>query len=230
MKTSTTSLILLFMMLAAAGLAIPLRPTRNLAAEQARFDLDSVLPVSFPNWRSDPNKYIQVVNPIEKANVERIYSQTLSRTYVGPSGYRVMLSLAYGRDQRSGIAMSVHFPEVCYPAQGFDVTSNRIGKVSTVHGAIPVRLLETKLGNTRYEPVTYWTTIGQYVTLGGVDRRLIELRYGLNGEIPDGLLFRVSSLDTDSVRAFALQEKFIADLVQSLSSEQRIRLAGSGSK
>jgi EpsI family protein len=37
--------------------------------------------------------------------------------YVNASGYRIMLSLAYGSDQRG--ALQAHKPEVRYPAQGF---------------------------------------------------------------------------------------------------------------
>jgi hypothetical protein len=46
----------------------------------------------------------------------------------------------------------------------------------------------------------------------GVPRKLVQLRYGLLGEIPDGMLVRVSSLVNNSEDAFALQARFIADL------------------
>lgn len=220
--------LLLALMLSAYGMALALRPTIKVAEHAAVFDLEKTVPAAFADWRQDMRPPQQVVNPVQEENLNRIYNQILSRTYVSSSGYRVMLSVAYGNDQRSGVALAVHYPEVCYPAQGFEVDSNRIGSVSTVHGAIPVRLLETRLGNSRHEPVTYWITLGNQITLGGLNRRLIELRYGLEGEIPDGLLFRVSSEDADSAKAFELHAKFIADLLLNLSPEQRVRLAGKG--
>ena len=55
-------------------------------------------------------------------------------------------------------------------------------------------------------------TIGDQPTLPGVPRKIEQLRYGLRGEIPDGMLVRVSSLNRDSKNPFALQARFINDL------------------
>lgn len=221
-----TGFIIAALMFAASVSAVVLRPTHFIAKQEQKIVLNHIVPAKFGNWAVDPNQPAQVVNPVQKENLERIYTDLLSRTYVNANGYRVMLSIAYGDDQRSGLALGVHYPEVCYPAQGFVVKSNHTGSIQTVHGNIPVKLLETMQSDRRYEPVTYWITLGQRVTLGGIERRLIELDYGLRGEIPDGLLFRVSSIDRDSSRAFGMQEKFISDLIQALQPEQRIRLAG----
>ena len=135
-----------------------------------------------------------------------------------------MLSIAYGDDQRA--TMAVHYPEVCYPAQGFQVKSNRQGTLDTVYGRLPVRRLETSLSHQRAEPVTYWVTIGDRISLGGWDRRLVELEYGLQRIVPDGLLFRVSSINRDSAQAFGDQARFLADLMASLPPESRTLIAG----
>jgi EpsI family protein len=66
--------------------------------------------------------------------------------------------------------------------------------------------------NERLEAITYWMTIGDLPTLPGVPRKIQQLRHGLRGEIPDGMLVRVSSLKMASTDAFALQARFIADL------------------
>ena len=81
----------------------------------------------------------------------------------------------------------------------------------------------------RHEPVTYWTTIGTHVVLSAIDKKLEELRYGLKGDIPDGMLFRVSSIDTNTQSAFALQESFVRDLLNSLEPTLRKRISGLGS-
>lgn len=221
-----TTLILLCLMIFAAVTAHELTPTIKLAERDGKPDLEAILPTTFAQWHMDTEQPLTVINPVQEENIKRIYDQTLSRTYIGPSNYRVMLSIAYGADQRSGVALSVHYPEVCYPAQGFEVKSNTIGNINTVNQIIPVRRLETEHGRTRHEPVTYWIRLGEFLTLGGFDRRLIELRYGLKQEIPDGLLFRVSSIDGDSAKAFEMQEQFIKELFQNLPPEGRKRLAG----
>jgi EpsI family protein len=134
------------------------------------------------------------------------------------------LSIAYGEDQRD--SNQLHYPEVCYPAQGFQVTSNRRGVLQTAQGDIPVKRLESQMAQQRFEPITYWTTVGEHAVTGGVRKKLAEMEYGLKGRIPDGLLFRVSSIDRDSDGAFKKQEKFIAELLASLDVASKRRIAG----
>jgi EpsI family protein len=93
-----------------------------------------------------------------------------------------------------------------------------------------VRRLFTSKG-AREEPVTYWFTFGgESISLDQAERRLrrrvVELRYAFTGRIPDGLLFRVSSIDHDQARANQLQDYFVNDLLRALSSFERKRLAG----
>ncbi|PKO34838.1 MAG: EpsI family protein [Betaproteobacteria bacterium HGW-Betaproteobacteria-7] len=221
-----TSLILFVLMVISSFSVKALMPTIMLAEQNGKPNLEELVPQSFGTWKLDPNQSAVILNPVQEENINRIYDQTLSRTYSRPDGYRIMLSMSYGADQRSGVALSVHYPEVCYPAQGFQVLTNKEGSIATEHATIPVRRLETTLGMSRREPVTYWITLGTERTVGGLDRRLIELRYGLKREIPDGLLFRVSSIDRDSPHAFAIQEQFVKEFIQNLSAEGRIRLAG----
>jgi Protein of unknown function (DUF3485) len=52
------------------------------------------------------------------------------------------------------------------------------------------------------------------------------VRYGLRGQIPDGLLFRVSSINTDSAASFRLQERFLSDLAGSMNPEILSRYFG----
>jgi len=185
--------------------------------------LDASVPTDFGDWHAEPPP-VQVIVPTTKFALSLIYSDVLARSYANARGDRVMLTIAYGNDQRDGLQM--HYPEVCYPAQGFDVRSKRDGVLDLPTGRIPVRRLETVQRDRRFEPVTYWTTVGDHVVLGGVDKKLAEMRYGFRGVIPDGLLFRVSSIDRDSEHAFAVQRDFVAALVAALGPEQRLRFAG----
>ena len=116
---------------------------------------------------------------------------------------------------------------MCYPAQGFVVQNNEAVLLATAFGDIPVRRLFTTMG-ARQEPVTYWFTIGDKAVQGKLQKRLVDLRYGLTGRIPDGMLFRVSSIDPDQARAYQMQDQFINQLLQAVSTTERKRLSGLG--
>jgi len=58
------------------------------------------------------------------------------------------------------------------------------------------------------------------------DKRLAEIRLGLTGKIPDGLLFRISSIDNDAPRAFKMQQQFVADLMAAVPGQARKQLSG----
>ena len=60
----------------------------------------------------------------------------------------------------------------------------------------------------RSEPITYWITLDETATLPGISRKYEQIRYGLRGQIPDGLLFRVSSINNDEQASFKLQEQW----------------------
>lgn len=42
-----------------------------------------------------------------------------------------------------------------------------------------------------------------------MQKKLLELSNGLTRKIPDGMLIRVSSIDSDTSRAYQVQERFI---------------------
>ena len=218
------AIIASLIMALAAALAWFLTPTHRLADENP-IQLETMIPTAFGDWVVDRNAYGGVVNPQQTDLINRLYSQTLSRTYINSkTGARIMLSIAYGEDQRD--SMQVHYPEVCYPAQGFEVRSKRVGELVSASGSIPVRRLETALNNSRFEPVTYWTMLGDQAQLGGIKKKFAEMRFGLRGLIVDGLLFRVSSINRDSDSAFRSQEVFVGDLLANLPAATRHRLTG----
>ncbi|MEO7368289.1 MAG: exosortase C-terminal domain/associated protein EpsI, partial [Gemmatimonadaceae bacterium] len=103
-------------MFAATVDAVIARPTLRAADEEPPISLEQMIPKEFGDWREEPQRYQQVVNPQTQELLDKLYSQILSRTYVNSAGYRIMLSLAYGTNQRG--SLQAHKPEVCYPAQG----------------------------------------------------------------------------------------------------------------
>lgn len=213
------------LMFAASVGAMVARPTAKLADERPPISLATMIPKQFGDWNEAPVRYAQVVNPQTQELLDKLYTEVLSRTYVNADGYHIMLSLAYGSDQ-SG-SLQAHKPEVCYPAQGFTLQKNDAGKLVTKFGEIPVRRLFGHLG-ARQEPVTYWFTVGDQAVQGKTQKRLVDLRYGLTGRIPDGLIFRVSSIDGNQARAYQVQEQFANQLLQAVTPDQRIRLSGLG--
>lgn len=223
MRPRTTALSLATLMCCASVLGFAARPSTKAVERGAAPSLEAIVPKSFGGWRELPEQAVQVVNPQTQELLDKLYSQLLTRTYINNEGYRIMLSLAYGDDQRGGL--QAHRPEVCYPAQGFKLGKVEDGALTTSFGAIEVRRLMTTLG-PRNEPVTYWLTVGDQVIQTALQKRIAEIRLGLTGQIPDGLLFRISSIDNDAARGFAMQQKFAADMMAAVPVATRKQLSG----
>lgn len=214
---------LLVLMVASVVSAEVWQPTRHLSDEQAKIDLESVFPRQFGQWRVDDQTPTLLVSPDQQALLNRIYNQTLSRTYVNDRGDRIMLAVAYGGDQSDGTR--AHRPEVCYPAQGFEILSDSLGTVSVGTHRIPARRLVAKLGS-RIEPITYWVTVGDHIALSGTQQKLAQLTFTMRGLIPDGMLVRVSTIDSDYGRAYAQQQAFLDELAAALPDAHRDRILG----
>ena len=227
MSSNRIALVIAALMCAASVGAIVARPRSKAADLGPAISLETMIPKQFGDWREETEREVQVVNPQTQALIDKIYSQLLTRSYVNASGYRIMLSLAYGNDARVRDSLQAHKPEVCYPAQGFVIQKNESGLLATASGDIPVRRLFATMG-AREEPVTYWFTVGDTAVQGKLQKRLVDLRYGLTGRIPDGMLFRISSIDRDQARAHHLQDQFINQLLQSVSPAEGTRLTGLG--
>lgn len=210
-------------MFAAAGMALALKPTTKIADAGPKIDLETLIPKTFGDWKIDETITPLIANPEQEALISKIYNQTLTRTYVNAKGERIMLSIAYGGDQTD--SMQVHKPEVCYPAQGFQILKNATDTFSTGEGNIPIKRLVATQGQ-RIEPITYWRTVGDAVEVSGVSWKLQQLKYGLTGKIPDGLLFRISSIQADESKAYQTQDAFTRDLLKAMSPSGRERIIG----
>ena len=216
-------LIIGIAMLAAAGLAVAITPREKIADNGPKVDLETMIPKQFGEWKEDERVVPLQVDPSLKANLDKIYNQLLSRTYINSKGERIMLSIAYGGDQSD--SMQVHKPEVCYPAQGFQVIEQKNATLETGFHPVPVvRLVATQ--NNRVEPITYWIIIGDKVPASGTARKIEQLKYGLTGKVPDGMLFRVSSISPNHEQAFSDQAGFISELLKYTSQDARARLIG----
>lgn len=192
--------------------------------EKADFALEAVVPTRFAGWQIDPTIIPVSPTPDVQAQLEKIYEQTVARTYVNQAGQRVMLSIAYGGDQRD--ALSAHNQEVCYRAQGFIVTGLSQRNWQVLDGGLEVTQLLATQGR-RSEPVTYWLTMGENTVSHRGERLRIQVTHGLrHGTVPDGMLVRVSSLDADPAQGFALQKSFIDALMSAMPPADARRLLG----
>lgn len=201
-----------------------LTPSTRLADTRDRFDLAAAIPTQFAGWSVDSSLAPVTPNPDSQTALDRIYDQTLARTYVDANGQRVMLSIAYGGDQSK--ALQLHLPEVCYVAQGFQIVQKGEGVLATGFGALPVKRLVAR-ADVRNEPITYWITVGDQATRAGFAQKFQLLAYGLSGKIPDGMLVRVSTIDGDAGAAYRVQDGFSNAMLAALTPQSRTRLLGS---
>ena len=217
------SVVLGAAMVSASALTGALTPTVKLAEQQGQFKLDAMIPTSFGEWEVDASIVPLQADPEQQELLEKIYDQTLSRTYVNREGQRVMLSIAYGGDQSR--ALQIHLPEVCYVAQGFDMMDSRDDTLDTGHGLVPVKRLVAKQ-NARNEPITYWITVGDKAIKSGIEQKIQRFAYGLSGKIPDGMLVRVSTIEPDAGSAYRVQDRFIKEMLGVVEGKDRARLMG----
>ena len=215
--------VALVLMVAALAAAQVWRPTAHLADTRPKVELETMFPKAFGDWRVDERMPVQLVSPDTQALLNKIYNQTLSRTYVNRQGDRIMLSVAYGGDQSDGTR--AHRPEVCYPAQGFQIDASRDSVLDLTGYKLRVRQLVSRLG-ARVEPITYWVTVGERIALSGTEQKLSQLSYSARGVVPDGMLVRISSIDPVANKAFELHRAFLSALVPAIPLPLQAQVIG----
>jgi EpsI family protein len=226
-RPAMAPVVLGLIMVLTAGLSVMLAPKPSSEAG-AVVRLEELVPRAFGPWRmlesGDP--LTGVAPHTDEQREQGVYDQTLLRTYAASSGERMMLALAYGRRQRQ--ETKVHRPELCYVSQGFEILRKQAAGFDFGAGSIPVTRLVAHSA-ARYEPVTYWIRLGDGFSSGAVETRVSLLKQGLLGNIPDGILVRVSSISPDGhglQQDFAAQQKFLRDLLAGLDPSGRELLLG----
>ena len=222
-RRTAAAAVLATLMGGTSAAAALLKPKKHEGAAMEKLGLDTLIPSEFQGWQIDHSVVPVQPPPDVEEMVGKLYDETLARTYVNGRGQRVMLSIAYGGDQ-SG-RLRVHRPEKCYSAQGFRVDKVAQQQREVGGASVTVNRLYAALG-ARQEPISYWIRVGDETVSGTMAQRLTQLRFSLNGQIPDGLLFRVSSIGADRDAGYALQDAFIADLLRSMSPHDAAKLVG----
>ncbi|MFZ6750064.1 exosortase-associated protein EpsI, B-type [Undibacterium sp. Ren11W] len=225
MTVFVKNIILMVAMLLAAGLTVMLRPTASLADDRGRTDLEMMMPKVIGEWQEQPNLSSVVINPEQKHMLETLYSDTLSRTYVNSEGYKIMLSIAYGKNQRDG--MEMHKPDICYPAQGFEILNKDVVSFELGGGKKMIRANQMVTRNRdRMEPLMYWTLVGTQMFNSRLEKKYYEFTYAMRNKVADGMLVRVSSIDADTTHAFDMQSRFVKQMYNVTSGNTNVRLFG----
>ncbi|MBK6974865.1 MAG: EpsI family protein [Sterolibacteriaceae bacterium] len=210
-------------MLSASIGAVMFEPDLRQVSQREPLGLDALVPKSFSDWHVDESVIPVLPSPELEEKMNRTYDETLARTYINRAGSRVMLSIAYGGDQTG--RLRVHRPESCYSAQGFLVTKIAETRIPVGKTMVPAKRLVAQAG-ARQEPITYWIRIGDEAVTSLFGQRIAQLKRGLTGEVPEGLIFRVSSLGVQRDVEYALHDRFIAELLNALPIDQQSKLIG----
>jgi EpsI family protein len=206
----------------AALLAEAAKPRAHDEA-RAKVPLDTVFPLEFSGWRADTLAQAFVQPADDSGKIYGFYDQVLERAYRNAAGQQVMLCVAYGREQSP--ALQVHRPEICYGAGGFHIDGlQRVQMPFGTRRVHATRLHAWKLG--RSEPVTYWTVLGDTVVDDGQSFRWRQVALGLRGQIRDGMLVRISSIDRDASAGYRVHAAFAEDLLRGMPAEHRNRVFG----
>jgi exosortase B len=210
------SLAMLAGMVLAPALAHALTP--RLAPGAAIAPLAASVPQQFGEWTAMPDAAAQaaLASAADGGNSQdQPYDDVLMRTYVNRAGDQVMLAIAYARAQRQDVKL--HLPEICYPAQGYQVLALAPAALRVNAGGAPLpgrHMLAS--GTDRLEAVTYWTRVGDAYPQGALAMRLAIFRDGLRGRISDGVLVRASMLvrsRAGAADAWDVQAGFLRQLV-----------------
>lgn len=219
-----TVMLLAILMVVTSVFANMAKPTRLMSEIYPREKLANEIPLLFSRWEKQQTNIAEVVDPTQQAVLKYLYTETLSASYINANKGLVMLSIAYGKDQRDG--NDVHQPDLCYPAQGFTVIEQReLPLVLDANRSIVVKYMKTQKGQ-RIEPLIYWTTLGDAVYRGKLQKKIIDFKYSRDNLIPDGMIVRVSTIEEDSAIAMASITDFVTDWYASMPEQQRKRYFG----
>lgn len=210
-------IFLVTLLLATIGLSHALKPAVRSTTQTPSTTLEATFPLQIGDWKQNRQAGTVIVSPEVKASVARLYAETLERIYTNSHGEQIMLSVAYGSHQQ-GNTLQAHRPEFCYQAQGFVLLNAANEDVRLTDSMFEVRRLLVQ-NRDRFESVTYWMTVGSSPVLPGLTRKIAQIRHGLSGEIPDGMIVRISSLGRNSDHAFATHQAFMKDLQQTLPGQ-----------
>jgi EpsI family protein len=176
-------------------------------------DLATVIPEQFANWQAEPET--SFILPAELPEEEGV--TTLYRAYRNEAGDRVMMVIVYGAQR--GDTMRLHLPEVCYVAQGYDISNRSTTRFT--FGPTPIDTVSIIADNgLREESVTYWMRVSDYYARSQIGQQLFFLRADKQ-QRRDSALVRISVASRDQLYANRVTNRFIHDFVTFLPPPAR---------
>lgn len=224
LRQVTRSIILFVLMIVSGWFAAVAQPEQSSFSRHRQPRYGEIIPLAFGDWAIFESSGVRFIDPQQQQVLNSIYQQTLTRVYRHAiTGNVVMLSIAYGDSQTK--EAQIHLPDRCYPAQGFEIRDSWGEDLHALVNPIPVYRMVAELGGRR-EAVTYWIRLGSEIVRGALMQKLAMIGEGLRGRVADGLIFRISTVGLDDREGFAAQDRFIREMLQSVSPDQRWLFVG----
>jgi EpsI family protein len=179
--------------------------------------IERLVPAKIASWEFLTTSGLVV--PTEDALSAALYSQLLTRVYVNGKDPPIMLLVAQSAGQ-SGI-LQIHRPEFCYPAGGFELSP--IVPANLPVGTSSIRMNElTATLPGRTEQIIYWTRVGGRMPVSWAEQRLAVASDNLRGYIPDAVLTRISTVDSDRSAAFDRMADFAEAMLAALGANRNV--------
>lgn len=221
-QLSRRNLLIGIALAGASGIAYARQPAvANPVVPEKLFE--AWVPPRFGRW--DVVSQSGVVLPPPDALSDRLYDNLVTRVYAAADRPPVMLLLAYNNAQ-DGV-LQVHRPEFCYPVGGFELSETRDITFNAGRQAVPANIFTATAPN-RVEQVAYFTRLGSAYPRKWSEQRLAVMRANLAGDIPDGMMMRVSALGIDQAQAQALLSDFSRQFIESANPRLQRLLLGRG--
>jgi EpsI family protein len=208
--------------LLATSAAALVRKPHEIAPRMAKGSLDKMIPTRIGDWAFETSSGL-VQAPADTLS-DSLYNDILTRVYVAQNKPPIMLLIAYGNTQNG--MLQLHRPEVCYPAGGYHLSDTKLVSVNVDPLPVIPGHFFTAEGAARTEQVLYLTRIGKTLPTSWSNQRTAVIAANLHGEIPDGILVRVSSIQPDAMGALPVLNQFIKSLTQGVNPVARKLLIG----
>ena len=210
----------LFTSLAAACFGLtPKRAFPRLSDDQ----LAQAIPQAFGPYRVASTDGL--ILPPEDELSKKLYDKVVTRVYEGDGLLPVMALFAYGSTQN--LTLQLHRPDKCYPMQGFTLSPVVTTTVRMAGHMIPAAIT-TAARNERSEQLLYWSRIGTEFPADRWRETWLVARENFRGWMPDGILVRLSSINSDREAAVAQMRDFAQMLGAALPPLGKRILMGTG--
>lgn len=185
---------------------------RALASPISEARFQDLIPAKVGGWAS--RKSAELVVPAEDEGQDKLYENLETRIYEGYGLPAMMLLIAYSSVQRNDV--QVHRPEVCYPAAGFPILWTKPASIDAGNRKLLGRELLADRGGLN-ERIIYWVRVGDEFPIGWAEQRLTMALSNARGVTPDGVLFRVSTIEDDTERAASALRMFVKAFIATSS-------------